>query len=109
MPGDNDGEDKSLGGTSWRWAELLFGGGIIAYLVGATVSGIWWAATIDDTSRHLETKVADLGAHIDGLDNVTLGNRITALETQVKISGQQQDRIESKIDRLLYRQSRPTP
>lgn len=105
MPEGSD--DNSLGGTSWRWVELLFGGGIIAYLVGATVSGIWWAATIDSTTADLTGKVAVIDQRVDGLDNVTLGNRITALETQVKLGSQQADRIENKIDRLLYRQGQP--
>ena len=105
MPEECD--DKSVGGTSWRWIELLFGGGIIAYLIGATISGIWWAATIDSTSKDLSDTVADVERRIDGLDNVTLGNRLTAVETQVKLFDIQQDRIERKIDRLLDRQVRP--
>lgn len=105
MSGDNDGEGTPPG-TSWRWIELLFGGGIIAYLVGATISGIWWAATIDSSAKDLSDTVDRLDQRIEKLDNVVLGNRITALETQVKGFGAQQDRTERKIDQLLERQSR---
>ncbi len=90
-------------GTPWKWTELLFGGGIIAYLVGATISGIWWAASIDTKTANIGDNVAAIERRFDGLDNVVLGNRITKVEVEVQAFATQQDRVERKIDRLLDR------
>lgn len=104
----DESHDKS-DGTPWKWAELLFGSGVIAYLVGATISGVWWAGSIDDKVGHLDVSLDAIERRFDGLDNVVLGNRITKVETQVQAFGEQQDRMERKIDRLLDRRLGTSP
>lgn len=93
MPGENEHS---------RWFELAVSGGIVVYVASATVAGLIWVGSIDE-------RVSNLKDTVGSLDNVALGTRITTLETQVRLFGLQQDRIETKIDKLLDRQSRGTP
>lgn len=92
--------------SRWIW-ELAFGGGVVVWALAASVTAIWWAASMDTTVSSQGDDITTIDKRIDGLDNVSLGNRITAIETQAKLFAVQQDRIERKIDRLLDRQSRP--
>lgn len=98
----DESHDKSDGQAKW-WAEMLFGGGVVVYLAGVTVSGIWWAASLDAKTNGISDSVATIERRFDGLDNVVLGNRVTKVETEMQAFGTQQERVERKIDRLLER------
>lgn len=92
--------------SHWLW-DKAFDAGIVVWAIMSSVTGVWWASSLDTTVSGHTDDITTIDRRIDGLDNVTLGNRITAVETQAKAFAVQQDRIESKIDRLLYRQTRP--
>ena len=88
--------------SPWLRTEWIVSSGLAV----ALAAGLIWVGTIDE-------RVAGLKDAIGGLDNVTLGNRITALEVALRHADIQQDRVERKIDRLLDRRygggSGPSP
>lgn len=96
-------EDEREGGSPWKWAEVLFGGGVIVYLAGATFSGIWWAASLNKETMDISEHLISMEHRFDGLDNVSLGNRVTKLEVELQAFSDQQARMERKIDVLLER------
>jgi hypothetical protein len=96
-------------GVPWKWAQLLFGSGVLLYMASATFYGIWWAADISKDTRDVSAKVSSMERRFEGLDNVSLGNRITQVEVKMQIFGAQQDRMERKIDRLLERRYGNSP
>jgi len=100
---DNGDDERGSGHSSWRAAELLFGGGVIVWALSSTIAGVWWAASTDERIQGIMLQETQLAERISGLDNVSLGNRITALETQIVASNRQLDSIEQKMDRLLQR------
>lgn len=104
MPSGNEEPAEKI--TGWRIAELTFGSGVVLWIVSSAIGAIWWASETDFSIKDLRGDISQLHTQMDALDNVSLGNRITALETQVRGFGDQQDKIERKIDRLLERQSR---
>jgi len=103
QPPDRANDERGSGHSSWRTAELLFGGGVIVWALSTTIAGVWWAAAIDSRVNSVEQQEQQIEQQIRGLDNVSLGNRITALETQVVSTNRQLDSIERKMDRLLQR------
>lgn len=104
MNDDRGSEDeRGSGFSSWRVAELLFGGGVIVWALSASITAVWWAATTEARIKEIGDDQSGVEEVIHNLDNVRLGNRITALETQVATSNRQLDTIENKLDRLLQR------
>jgi hypothetical protein len=100
---DHNDDERGSGHSSWRAAELLFGGGVIVWALASSVTAIWWAATTETRIENLYDQEKEIAQQISGLDNVSLGNRITALETQIVASNRQLDSIERKMDRLLQK------
>lgn len=100
---DRDEDERGSGQSSWRMAELLFGGGVIVWALSSSLTAVWWAADINARIAGIIQKESDFTQQLSGLDNVALGNRITALETQIQSSNRQLDSIERKMDRLLQR------
>jgi hypothetical protein len=100
---DNDGDERGTGHSTWRIAELLFGGGVIVWALATTLTSVWWAATIDARVAEISKGEESLATQLQGLDNVSLGNRITAIETQMAVTGRQLDAIDKKLDRVLQR------
>jgi len=100
---DNDGDERGTGHSTWRIAELLFGGGVIVWALATTLTSVWWAATIDARVAEIAKGEDNLATQLQGLDNVSLGNRITAIETQMTVTGRQLEAIDKKLDRVLQR------
>jgi hypothetical protein len=104
MSDDRGSEDeRGSGFSSWRVAELLFGGGVIVWALSSSITAVWWAATTEARIQQIKDDQSSVEDTVHNLDNVRLGNRITALETQVSTSNRQLDIIETKVDRLLQR------
>lgn len=87
----------------WRWKEGIFGGAMLVYLATASVTGIWWAASLSAKTQEIASQVSSMERRFDGLDNVSLGNRVTKLEVELQSFAEQQARMERKIDVLLDR------
>ena len=92
----DENQDDRTEERTWRWAELLFGGGVLTYVIGSAITGVWWASSID-------TKIDVIEGNIATLDNVSLGNRLTAIETKVGSFDKSLDGLNMKIDILLER------
>ena len=93
MPQSGQDQSQSTEASGWWRIEWLISSGLGA----AIVAGAIWVGTIDERVQTIKNTV-------NGLDNSTLGSRITALEVKVGDFGTQQDRVERKIDRLLDHQ-----
>jgi hypothetical protein len=106
---DNDGDERGTGHSTWRIAELLFGGGVIVWALATTLTSVWWAATIDARVEEIAKAEDGLQTQLQGLDNVSLGNRITAIETQMAVTGRQLESIDKKLDRVLQRRGNLEP
>ena len=100
---ENDGDERGTGHSTWRIAELLFGGGVIVWALATTLTSVWWAATIDARVEEVSKAEEKLEQQLQGLDNVSLGNRITAIETQMTQTSRQLEAIDKKLDRVLVR------
>lgn len=106
---DDNGDERGTGHSTWRNAELLFGGGVIVWALATTLTSVWWAATIDARVEEIAKAETGLSSQLQGLDNVSLGNRITAIETQMTATGRQLESIDKKLDRVLQRRGNPEP
>lgn len=100
---DDDGDERGTGHSTWRIAELLFGGGVIVWALTTTLTSVWWAATIEARVEEVAKAEGKLEEQLQGLDNVSLGNRITAIETQMTQTSRQLEAIDKKLDRVLTR------
>lgn len=107
MSGDANDDERGSGHSSWRVMELLFGGGVIVWGITTTVASVWWAAVTDAKLQRLNEDRIELVNQINSLDNVALGNRITALESQIAASNKQLDAIDGKLDRLIAGRREP--
>lgn len=99
----NEDQPSAGGAPSWRWFELLFGGGVIVWALASTITAIWWASDLTTRVSALEANGDVLSHRLETLDNVALGNRITAVETQYSALNGSINKMDDKIDRLLDR------
>jgi hypothetical protein len=104
MPNGDDGD--KVDGSAWRMAELLFGGGVIVWAAGTVVTGLWWASDINRQVQDLQDTDTGFAHRLETLDNIALGNRITAVETRVGTMDRTLENVDKKLDRLLERSPR---
>lgn len=100
MPGDPQNDEPRTG----KLFEMLFGGGVVVYMLGSLVTGLWWASALDTRVGAIERGLETNERRIESLDNSVLGNRLTAVETRVGGLERGIGSVDQKLDRILLRQ-----